>query len=155
SIFSTHPLTAERIAYLSALPRNHPDGGVDKAAYRALIRPFLRHWLDQEISQRDPGASLQLFDRLAAPGTDLGVLNYARGEVYRYRDGDGDVQHALASYTEATQHEDAPVETWRQIGVVQTKAHDNAAAIAAFQHYLDAAPNASDRELITMTINNL
>jgi predicted Zn-dependent protease len=148
SLFSTHPLTEERIAYLQAQPRLHPEGGGDAVRYRAFIRPHLRQWLEAEISVRDAGAGLALLERLAAPGADMGVIQYARGEIYRYRNNDGDATRALASYTEAVEHADAPPETWRQIGIMQHRVHNSAAADEAFSRYLSLATSAPDRLLI-------
>jgi tetratricopeptide (TPR) repeat protein len=128
---------------------------VDKAVYRAVIRPHLKDWLEGEIAARDPGATLALIQRLQAQNVDVGVLEYARGETYRYRDDPGDAALALASYTRATEHADAPVETWRQIGVIQRKLGDLNAAATAFERYLEAAPDAGDRQLITSLLSTL
>jgi tetratricopeptide (TPR) repeat protein len=106
-------------------------------------------WLEAEISRRDPGATLALIERLAAQGTDLGVLEYARGEAFRARDDKGDQALALASYAKATTYADAPAAAWRQIGVMHRKMGDKAAAATAFEKYLETAPAASDRQLVT------
>jgi predicted Zn-dependent protease len=155
SMFASHPLTDERIAYLSEAPRNHPDAGVDRAAYRAIIRPHLQHWLAAEISDRDAGATLTLLERLATQGADMGIIEYTRGEAYRARNAEGDQALALASYNNATTHVDAPAETWRQIGIMQRRANDNTAAAAAFTRYLELAPEAADRPFIESMLTTL
>jgi len=155
SVFASHPLTAERIAYLTEAPRDHPDAGVDRAAYRTVIRPHLQRWLAAEISDRDAGATLTLLERLAAQGTDMGIIEYTRGEAYRARHEEGDQALALTSYTNAILHPDAPPETWRQIGIMQRRVNDNAAAIAAFTHYLELAPEAADRPFIESMLTTL
>lgn len=155
SLFASHPLTADRIAYLSATPRSVPDGGMDKVAYRALIRPFLHQWFAAEIADRDAGATLQLLERLDRLGADLGEIAYARGEVYRFRAQQGDDALALAAYTAASQQADAPVQVWREIGVMQRKLGDKPAAAAAFRRYLEAAPSAPDSQLISGMLTTL
>lgn len=155
SAFATHPLTEERIAYLRETAREEAGSGEDRAAYRAIIRPYLRTWLEMENASRDPGSTLVLIERLASQGADLGVLEYARAEIYRTRNAEGDVALALASYSNATQHADAPPEAWRQIGVIQRRQGDMAAAIAAFEHYLALAPNAPDHQLISTQLTAL
>ncbi|MBN8608421.1 MAG: M48 family metalloprotease [Caulobacterales bacterium] len=155
SAFATHPLTEERITYLRETARAEAGAGEDRAAYRAIIRPHLRRWLEMENASRDPGSTLVLLDRLAGQGTDIGIIEYARGEVYRVRNAEGDVALALASYTLATQQADAPAEAWRQIGVLQRRQGDNAAAIAAYEHYLALAPNAPDLQLINSQLGAL
>jgi beta-barrel assembly-enhancing protease len=155
SVFATHPLTQERITYLRETARPEAGAGEDPAAYRAIIRPHLRRWLEMEMGARDSGSTLNLLERLAAPGTDLGVIEYVRGEVYRVRNSDGDVALALASYKAAALQPDAPVEAWRQIGVLSRRQGESEAAIAAFSHYLELAPEAQDRLLIESQINAL
>lgn len=148
SIFATHPLTEERIIYLRATTRPGAGAGEDAHAYRAIIRPQLRRWLEMEVGGRDAGTTLHLLDRLARLGVDLGVIEYARGEVYRVRNAQGDLALALASYNTATGHADAPAEAWRQIGLIARRQGDRAAAITAFERYLELAPEAQDRQLI-------
>ncbi len=141
-MFATHPLTQERITYLRETARPKAGAGEDRAAYRAIIRPHLRRWLEMEMGARDSGSTLNLLERLAAPGTDLGVIEYVRGEVYRVRNSDGDVALALASYKAAALQPDAPVEAWRQIGVLSRRQGESEAAIAAFSQYLELAGSA-------------
>lgn len=155
SLFASHPLTAERIRYLGAAPRSAPDGGVDKVAYRNMIRPFLYQWLVAELADRDAGQTLALLDRLDGLGTDKGVLAYARGEVYRYRAQAGDDALALAAYTNASLQPDAPAPTWREIGVIQRRLNNKTAAIAAFRQYLTVAPNAPDHQLVSGMLTTL
>jgi predicted Zn-dependent protease len=155
SMFATHPLTEERITYLRATARPEAGAGEDRAAYRDIIRPHLRNWLEMEMGARDAGSTLNLLDRLSGLGTDIGVIEYVRGEVYRVRNREGDVALALASYTNASLQTDAPTEAWRQIGVLSRRQGDNAAAIAAFEKYLELAPAAQDRQLIESQISAL
>jgi len=155
SMFSTHPLTEERITYLTAAARPDGPGPSDKAAYRALIRPHLSRWLELEVAQRDAGATLVLIERMAQQGTDLGVLEFARGEVYRVRDEAGDAELALAAYQRAAEQADANVAVWRQIGVMQQKLGAPQEAGAAFARYLELAPDAPDRQLIASMLAGL
>lgn len=148
SIFSTHPMTDERIAYLAATERRFPGAGEDKMAYRAMIRPHLQDWLEAEVQVHDAGASFALFDRLALLGTDQGVIEYARGAVYRARGMDGDRDEALARFRRALTHEDGPAAAWREIGLLEHAANSVRDADQAFMHYLIAAPDAPDRHYI-------
>ncbi|HVK82432.1 MAG TPA: tetratricopeptide repeat protein, partial [Verrucomicrobiae bacterium] len=88
-------------------------------------------------------------------GTDIGVIEYARGEVYRVRNAEGDAALALAAYTLAAQQIDAPAEAWRQIGMMQRRQGDTAAAIAAYEQYLALAPSAPDQQLINSQLGAL
>ncbi len=155
SAFATHPLTEERIRYLRETAREGAGAGENLAAYRALIRPHLKRWLEMEVADRDSGATLNLLDRLARQGTDLGIIDYVRGEVYRVRNSDGDVARARASYAAAATHADAPPEVWRQLGLMARREGDQAAAISAMETYLQVAPQAQDRLLVESQLEAL
>ena len=156
SIFNTHPIDDERIATLKALAKDRPQGeGTDKAAYRAVIRPHLSAWLRDELRRRDYGESLYLLDRLAAEGTDLGVLNFFKGEAYRLRRGAGDEPLAIAAYEAAAKEGDVPPEAFRELGNLHVRSGDKARAKAAFESYLSKAPQAQDRWLVEASLKTL
>lgn len=156
SIFDTHPLTAERIAALRAL--SHLDTPAPPEAlrrYRAIIRSHLVAWLRDDLRRRDYGQTLHLIDTLASEGEDLGALSYMRGEAFRLRRHGDDGHAALVEYTLAVAHADAPPEAWRELGESLRKVGDGPKATAAFQTYLDKAPQAQDRWLIEAALATL
>jgi len=157
SIFATHPVTAERVAALGALARGRPAGTADpgRVRYRAAIRPHLGAWLKDELRRRDYGQTLHLIDRLAADGEDLGVLNFYKGEAFRRRRGDGDAALALDAYLASAKAADAPVAVWRELGDLQVKAGQTAAARTAYETYLAKAPAAQDRWLVEASLKKL
>ena len=156
SIFSTHPLTPERIQALEALggAQRAPDAEAMKR-YRAMIRPHLASWLKDELRRRDYGESLHLIGRLSAEGEDLGVLNFYRAEAYRQRRADGDAGLALAAYQAAAAQPDAPNETWRELGAALRKSGDKAGASKALQTYIAKAPQADDRWIVEGDLKTL
>lgn len=156
SLFSTHPLTVDRIASLEAQSAASQGGkfsGVDRHA--DMIAPHLSNWLDAEVSRRDYGQCLYLIDRLSARGRDLGVLTFYLGEVYRARGEDGDAERANEAYVAATAHADAPAEAWRQVGQIRRGEGDVDASVAAFETYLSKAPDAVDRLIIENYLANM
>jgi Zn-dependent protease with chaperone function len=156
SIFATHPLTQDRLDALAAMgaARAEPDLAAQKA-YRAVIRPHLGTWLDDDLRRRDYGQSIFLIDRLSALGEDMGVLAFYRGEAFRKRRGDGDGPRALEAYRTSVAYPDAPPVAWREYGDALRKAGDRAAAGEAFKTYLSRAPGADDRWLVESTLNSL
>lgn len=156
SVFSTHPLEADRIAALQAQAKTLK-GGDDRGRerHRAAIRPYLAAWLRDELRKRDFGQTLVLIDRLAARGEDLGVLNFYRGEAYRMRRGDGDLVKARAAYLSAVDHPDAPVAVWRELGDIYRRDGEAAAAKNAYQSYLAKAPQAEDAWLVQDSLSSL
>ncbi|WOI51984.1 M48 family metallopeptidase [Parvularcula sp. LCG005] len=149
SIFSTHPLTQERVTTLRDFARAQGEGGyLGQAEHRAAISPYLNEWLNDDIARRDLGAHLYLINHLLAAGGDEGVLYFRQGEAYRVRREEGDQALALAAYQRATTYADAPPAAWREIGNVQRRQGDTIAAGAAYSTYLVQAPDATDRALV-------
>lgn len=156
SIFNTHPLTQDRIDALAALAGGRAEPSLDaQRRYRAAIRPHLGAWLRDDLRRRDYGQTLYLIERLSAPGEDLGVLNFYRGEAYRQRRGDGDAALALAAYRASVTHPDAPVAAWRELGEALRKSGDRAGAAQAFKSYLALANTADDRWLVEASVKSL
>lgn len=156
NIFDSHPVSAERIEALEALAKDAKADGEDgRARYRAAIRPHLPAWLRDELRRKDFGESLNLIERLAANGEDLGVLNFYRGEAYRLRRGEGDAVLAKAAYEAAVAHPDAPPAAWRELGEANRAAGDKLKARMAFEQYLAAAPQAQDRWLVEASLKKL
>ena len=156
SIFSTHPLSIDRVAALQTLAAGVPRGAAnDRKAYRAVIRPHLAAWLKDDLRRRDYGESLALIDRLESLGEDQGVLGFYRGEAYRQRREGDDLAKARQAYAEAGTHADAPLATWRILGDLAAQAGDKAAAKTAYETYLVRAPAAQDRWLIEANLKKL
>ena len=156
SIFSTHPLSTDRIKALETLAAAAPKATAeDRKLYRAVIRPHLAAWLKDDLRRRDPGMSLALIDRLSALGEDTGVLAYYRGEVYRQRRNADDLAKAREAYAEAATQPDAPIATWRILGDLAAQAGDAPAARTAYETYLTRSPQASDRWLIEASLKKL
>lgn len=156
SVFSSHPLSSDRIAALDGQAKALTAGGDrGRERYRAAIRPHLGVWLRDDLRKRDFGQTLVVIDRLAASGEDLGVLNYYRGEAYRMRRGDGDLPRARDAYLVAAVHADAPPATWRELGDIRRRDGDLAGARTAYETYLAKAPQAEDAWLVQDSLSSL
>lgn len=156
SLFRTHPLTAERIAGLDRLATDlRGPQRADAARHRAAIRPFLGPWLKEELLRRDFGGLLHVLDRLDDVGEDLGVLEFYRGEVFRQRRGEGDLEKAVAAYRASVAHADAPAAAWRELGDAERKLGNGPAARAAWSRYLEIAPDADDGWIVADSLQSL
>lgn len=157
AIFGTHPISIKRIANLKlqAETIQQSNAKVGKTSYRAKIRPFLQDWLEAELTQRDYGSLFHLLDRLEKADSDLGVINYMRGQTYATRDEDSDIKSAMEAYQAATEYNDVPVATWKQLGDIYTNLGDSDKAAQAFRTYLEKSPAAEDRQLIEYLIKSL
>lgn len=149
SIFSTHPVTSDRVSTLEALAKANPGGNVvNEEKYIAMTAPFLAQWLDADLVRRDFGENLYLINHLLTRGKQQGLLYYRRGEAYRIRRQEGDREKALTDYRMAANFSDAPPEVWRQMGEVLRKSGQQKEAAAAFVTYLKKSPDASDKLFI-------
>ena len=155
--FSSHPSPENRSELLKKVAENlnSVETKQNFATYRQSVRSGLLSWLTEDIALRDFGASMNLIDRLSNLGNDRGVLEFARGELYRVRGHEGDHALALASYEQSMKYEDAPAEAWRQAGDRYRAAGETSMAISALSTYLERMPDAADRGLIENVIMKL
>jgi predicted Zn-dependent protease len=151
-VFASHPKTEERLEDVRAAaaaipPGDYHDGHV---AYQAAVRPFLAHWLDEELARRTYDTSIQVIADLrdGAPESSLGTLTFYLAQAYRQRRGDGDAAMASRLYRDAIAHADAPPAAWREYGLDLRQDGQRVAAADALHRYLQLAPQADDRAFI-------
>jgi beta-barrel assembly-enhancing protease len=151
-VFATHPATDERMsdirAAADALP--NPPRERRRDEYRAAMRPFMTHWLDEELGRRRYASSLLVIGELLAdaPAEDHGLLTFYLGEAHRRRNTTGDRAKAAELYARAITLPGAPAASWREHGFALREAGQNANAAAALKRYLDLAPQADDRAFV-------
>lgn len=155
SLFASHPMIDDRITALQARAAAYETHETDSYEYRAVIRPFLKSWLDAELVKKDFGASTHLIERLMTLGEDKGVLLYARGRAHALRGEEGDEAVAFSLFTEASGHTDAPVDTFRAIAEIHRTRGDTMAAAQAFEAYLEKDPSVRDAALVRKLISDL
>ncbi len=156
SIFSTHPVTSERIENLSAFHSITPGGkDVRGAEYTNAIEPFLNQWLQDDLVRRDFGQHLYLIAHLLERSELKGILHYRRAEALRLRRQDGDADAALSSYRTAIEYVDAPAAAWRALGDAEKKAGNSDQAIIAYTKYLSLNPDARDANLVASGLSEL
>ena len=157
--FSTHPATPDRIDYLRSRARALPDDGAVRRRghleHQAAIAPYRAEWLRDEFRKRKFAETEVVLERLHASGDGIDELWFITGEFYRFRDDGGDSDRAIDAYQKAMSTGTAPVQTHRSLGLVYWHAGRRSEAMAAFQDYLVAAPDAPDREMIQVYINEV
>ena len=151
-LLATHPHPAERMESLTAQAgaKSAPAAGWQTGAdrYQQMMAPHRGWLLADEVRLRQPGPSLVLFDRLLKSAPQDGALLFAKGEVFRLRDKDGDLEQALAFYQHAIAAPVPPAEAYRGVGLIRMKQGDRPAASEMFRRYLERKPDAEDRLLI-------
>lgn len=158
-VFASHPKTEERVEDVRAAAVAAPAGNYhdNRDAYRAAMRPFLAHWLDEELSRRTYDTSIQMVTDLRddAPADIAGTLSFYLAQAYRQRRGDGDATIASELYREAIAHDDAPADAWREYGLDLRQSGQRAQAADALHHYLHLSPQANDRAFIEQYLAEL
>lgn len=148
-LFATHPIAEERMERLKNLAGKMPSGGsVGEEAFAAVIRPVRQDLLQDQLKLRQPGESLFLINRLLQEDKDNGQLLYFKGEAFRLRNGDNDIEKAIDAYQASLRSKSPPDETYRSLGLVEMKNGNREAARSYFRTYLDKRPNAEDAGLI-------
>ena len=146
-LFASHPAPEERMETLAKLAKENPGGATNDAAWNQAVKPFLRDWLADEVKRGQREESLALLNRMIARSANSEYL-YARGETYRLRGKDGDLDAALTDYRAAVTAGNEPPETHRSLGAVYRSRKEIPEAKASFQRYLEAAPTAPDAAMI-------
>jgi predicted Zn-dependent protease len=153
-MFATHPRSTDRMETLARLAAEQhlEQPGVTRAAeYRAAIGPWWARLIDDQVSLNDFGGTEYLLSTLA--GGEAGWtadLLYARGELYRARAHEGDFARAAEFYRQAIAKGDAPVESWRGLGLALLRAGDQPGGQAALRDYIARRPDAPDAQMLQM-----
>jgi predicted Zn-dependent protease len=154
-MFATHPAPEERWQTLATLAKDYPGGATHETIWRDRTKPFRREWLAAEVKRGQHEESIALFTRMLARFPDDPDFLYARGEAYRLRATEGDLNLALADLKAAAALENAPAEVHRGIALIQRRLGRFSEARESFQRYLAAAPDAPDATLIKSYLEEL
>jgi len=146
---STHPLPEEREETLrkKAEALGRPALAAPNRLHE-IIAPIRGLMLADEVNLGTFKRSEKLFDLLIADGFNIGEVLYHKGELYRRRNREGDEALALGFYHQAVEARGAPPEALRQVGMVRWRRGDREAAREYLRRYLNAKPDAFDRDMI-------
>ena len=154
-MFATHPSAGERSETLAVLAAKLPGGATHADTWEEKIRPFRRDWLQEEIKRGQHEESIALLTRMSESAKAQPDYRYARGEVYRLRAKEGDLDLALADLRAAAVLGGEPPETHRGLGIILRARRQPAEAKASFLRYLEMAPSAPDQAMIKSYIEEL
>ena len=156
---STHPLPAERLYALKDLGNRIAAKGADykteKARLAENILPKQKDWLKDEFYLCDYARTEKLLDTLLENEKSNADLLYLKGELYRLRGKEGDIDKALSVYENARAAGSPPSEIYRSMGLLYSKSGRTAEAIASFQAYLENCADCSDSQMITHMIEGM
>ena len=147
-MFATHPSAEERSEVLGVLAAKLPGGATHADTWEEKTRPFRRDWLKEEIKRGQHEESIALLTRMSEGTKTQSDYRYARGEVYRLRAKEGDLDLAFADLQAAAALGSEPPETHRGLGIIYRTRRQPAEAKSSFQRYLEMAPSAPDQAMI-------
>lgn len=154
-LFATHPSPEERQNELKRLAEAAPGGVTNSEVWESKIRPHRREWLAEEIKRGQHEESIALLTRMMKQPPSRPDFAYARGEIYRLRGQDRDLDAALADYHAAAAVGGEPPETHRGIGLIYRIRKQLPEARASFQRYLETAPDAPDFLMIKSYVEEI
>lgn len=147
-LFASHPAPPERRSKLEEIAAALPGGGNGGDLYRQRIAPHLDEWLQDEVKRGQYEESLALFSRQVNGEMAPDLVRYYRGEIYRLRAKDGDLDRALADYQTAAQASNPPALAYRGIGLICRQQGRKDEALQNLRRYLELAPAAPDAAFI-------
>ncbi|WP_332815575.1 M48 family metallopeptidase [Ramlibacter sp.] len=153
-MMATHPPAADRRDELLRLA-GAGEGRIGADEFEQAMAPHRLGWLQEEIRRGQFEESLVLFRRMLARRPGDAQVQFARGEVYRQRDGQGDLELARQDLRAASAAASPPTEAFRSLGLVLRRLADPAGAALAFEQYLALAPQAVDAALIRQYLTEL
>lgn len=146
-LFATHPPVENRRNELLRLAGNR-GGETGASAFAQAVAGHRIDWLSAEVRRGQHDQSLTLFNRILARTPQDAQVLFSRGEVYRQREGQGDLERALDDLARAAAMPAAPAQAFRSLGLARRRQGDAAGAAVAFEQYLALAPDAADAGLI-------
>jgi Zn-dependent protease with chaperone function len=151
-LFDSHPPGRERMAALDELSDRIVDRGNDfsreEKPFREHLLPLRNKFLQDELHLRDFARTEVLLDQLIEDGVSLGELYYFKGELYRLRGEENDLDKALVAYEKARNEAEFPPETLRAQGLLYLKKGESDKARSSLQEFLILKPDCVDREMI-------
>ena len=154
-MFATHPGADERKDTLAALAAAQPGGVTNAEKWQEMIRPYRIDWLTEEVRRGQHEESIALFTRMIEASPGHAELLAARGEVYRRRGSDKDLDLAVVDFRAAVTLGGEPPETHRGLAMIYRRRGEFAQARVSLERYLELAPNAPDAPMIKSYIEEL
>lgn len=147
-MLATHPPSDERQDTLTRLADGDRGGFVGEAEYAQRLAVLQGLMLEDELRRGQYGETLVLLNRLIERSPQRSDLRYFRGELRRLRALGEDADLAFQDLLQAIQLGGEPAPTHRAIGYLLKAREQSAQARAAFERYIELAPDAADVALI-------
>ncbi|WP_340149327.1 M48 family metalloprotease [uncultured Sneathiella sp.] len=158
--FASHPPAEDRVRNLEARAEDYPERPLqmrrdDNERFRAVVDTRWQGWVKDLIDTGSYEETLFVINGLEERNFDPAVLAFYRGDVYRRRSDEGDLDKAKVAYLKAAASEEATAKTYKNLGLVAKRQKEDGKAIEYFEIYLARYPQASDRFLVESYIKQL
>ena len=162
AFYATHPLLKERGEILGRLAQEvrgkmATEPTLGRKAYLDRTASQRAAFLRDELAEGEFEQLEALLDSLLADADpNPAELLYFKGEVYRLRNGEGDMIKAVSNYEASLLEKgDPPAEIHRSRGLALRRLGAPESSVIAFRAYLSAVPEAEDRALVEDLIAGL
>ncbi len=150
--FASHPSSNERAETIRKLAQTLESeikgNGRQQAELQKHIEGHRSLWLRDELRRKRYESFRVLLDQQMVEPVSSALIDFYRGELFRLRAEDGDAERAIAAFEKAKAQPSVPATVYRSLGLVQWNRNELLAARNAFEQYLEADPNATDRAMI-------
>ena len=151
--FATHPAPEDRLTTLDAharilTARAAQQGAAATDRFMQYMTPYWKTLLEDELRLNQSGKTEFILNNLIANNVVPGIVHFYKGELYRQRKAEGDNDLARQEYRQALQADYFLPETYRSLGLLHLKEKRMPEAIENLTLYLEASPDAEDREMI-------
>lgn len=156
-VFSkTHPSSADRIDVLdSFIEQSYPDLSSSAQArdrHVAILNQYYLLLMEDQIDTNRFGRTENILQTHRQIGVDPGLIEFFHGEMYRQRNGEGDIELAKQAYELSILTGKPVADAYKNLGYINLKQGDRASAATNFRQYLELKPDASDRAMIEFYI---
>ena len=155
ALFASHPASEEREATLKELAASLKGGATNEETWQQKTAPHRHEWLQDEVKRGQHEESIAFLTRASTRTQGKSDYLWARGEVYRLRAAEGDLDSALKDFQAAVALGGEPPEAHRGMGLVYRATQRAGEARASFERYLQLAPQAADAPMIRNYIQEL
>ena len=157
SFLASHPAPEQRHLVLEKQAKwLNRDGVVREAAGDRLLAALTPHWqsyIEDELASDDVGRTEVVLQDLEKTGYEAWLISFYKGELFRKRGREGDLELAREAYLAALDSAagragELPATIYRSLGLIALKAGDQQSSRENFKKYLQLEPEAHDAAFI-------
>lgn len=156
---NTHPSPPEREKQLNELSKIIPNkeaSFIGREEYISALKPIVSSLITAEIKHGEFESSLKLFNKLINDEFYLPNIYYARGEIYRTKKKNINLDKALENYKISEKYNpSAEKNLYKSIGLTYIKMGDKNNAKESFKNYITLHPDAKDINFIKSFMEKL